>query len=101
MRDVGQAVARLLDEGVVSRDGGRLRTTRKWQGAMSRAAFHLLTAGDAFDDLRVPVAHAVMEIFGDACPEEDLILLIEAMTPIEAAELGPAYAVAMSITTAR
>lgn len=68
---------------------------------MSRAALHLLAAGDAFDDLRVPVAHAIVEVYGDACSEEELALLIEVMTPIEATELGPAYAVAMSIAPPR
>ena len=50
---------RLEADGIVRFEpSGRPRTTRKWQSAMARAAFHLYGAGDDGLDLRVPVAPA-------------------------------------------
>jgi hypothetical protein len=69
--------------------GGRPRTTRKWQSAMARAAFHLWGAGDQGTDLRVPVAFAVVELYGTELPDEGLATLVEAMLPVEEAELDP------------
>lgn len=84
-------VAHLEGAGLLWRDGDDLRTTRRWQGAMARAAWRLLGAGDRGDagDLRVPVAHALMELLGRELPDEELARCVEAMLPIEAAELDP------------
>ena len=38
-------LAALEAEGLLRREGDRLRTTRRWQGAMARAAFRLVGAG--------------------------------------------------------
>jgi hypothetical protein len=67
---------------------------------MSRAAFQLCTAGDeagvdtdtnahATGDLRVPIALAILELYGADAKDEDVARLVEAMVPIEAAELDP------------
>lgn len=79
-------LARLLADGVLRRDGARLRTARRWQGAMVRAALHLMRAGDPGTDLRVPVAHALLELY-PASTDEELCALTALMTKIEAAEL--------------
>ena len=68
---------------------GRPRTTRKWQSAMARAAFHLYGSGDDGSDLRLAIAHAAVEIYGDRKCDEELADIVEAMLPIEAAELDP------------
>jgi hypothetical protein len=83
-------LCRLEVDGIVRFEpDGRPRTTRKWQAAMARAAFHLYGAGDEGADLRVPIAHAVVELYGESRTDEDLAEIVEAMLPIEAAELDP------------
>jgi hypothetical protein len=81
------ALARLETSGLVVSSTGAWKTSRTWQQAMARAAAKLYAAGDAGDDLRVPIALAMVEL----CPEiEDEILaeLVEAMLPIELVSLG-------------
>ncbi len=89
--DAREAVARLAADGLIEPRGDRHRTTRRWQAAMSRAAWKLLCTGEdgCEGDLRAPIALAVLEIYGDAIPDEELACRIEAMTPIEAHELDP------------
>lgn len=77
--------------GLLWRDGDDYRTTRRWQGAMARAAWRLLSSGDRGEDgdLRLPVAHALMELLGNELPDEELARCVEVMVPVEAAELDP------------
>ena len=82
-------LARLELDGLVRRDGDRVRTTRRWQGAMARAAFALEAEGAPFD-LRLPVVRALVELYGDELTDDDVVRLAEAILPIEAAELSPA-----------
>lgn len=81
----------LEEDGLLRREGARYRTTRRWQSAMARAACRLLFAGDGGDcgDLRVPIAAALLDLRGDALTNEELARQIEALVPIEAAELDP------------
>jgi hypothetical protein len=81
------ALARLETDGLVEPSSRARKTSRRWQQAMARAAAKLYAAGDAGDDLRVPIALAMVEL----CPEvadEVLAELVEAMLPIELASLG-------------
>jgi hypothetical protein len=55
---------------------------------MARTAVKLYQAGDAGDDLRVPIVLALFETYRDEVSDEDLADLTEAMLPIEAASLG-------------
>lgn len=90
MRPATEAVVeRLLSDGCLRRVDGRLRTTRRWQGAMARAAKRLAFEGDPFDDLRVPIAAAMLETYGSETTDEELMGLIAVMLPIEADELSP------------
>ncbi len=84
---IDEAARRLEADGLLRRDGERQRTTRRWQGAMSRAALRLLSAGDEGNDLRVPVAHALVELYGADFPDADLARFVEVMTSVEAHEL--------------
>jgi hypothetical protein len=84
-----EPLAALEADGLLRRDGDRLRTTRRWQSAMARAAFRLVGAGIDGDDLRVPVAAALVELYGVDAPEERIADLVEAMLPIEERELDP------------
>jgi hypothetical protein len=83
------ALAALEADGLLRREGERLRTTRRWQSAMARAAFRLVGSGIDGDDLRVPVASALVEIYGIDEEEERIAELVEAMLPIEERELDP------------
>jgi hypothetical protein len=82
-------LSRLEADGVVRRDGDGHRTTRRWQSAMARAAFRLYAAGDDGSDLRLPVAFALVEIYGTVLPDAELAALVEHMLPIETRELDP------------
>jgi hypothetical protein len=87
--DGDAAVQRLESDGLaVKHERGPLRTTRRWQAAMARAAMHLYEAGDAGSDLRVPIARALIEIYGMCLGDDELADLVEAMLPIEARSLG-------------
>jgi hypothetical protein len=84
------ALRRLEADGLVSHegDGDVLVTTRRWQGAMARAALRLYGAGDPGHDLRVPIATALVELYASRLPDEELAALVEAMLPLEIAALG-------------
>lgn len=79
-------VLRLEADGVLRREGARVRTARRWQGAMARAAFHLRAVTGDGDDLRVPIVHALIELYPEASDDE-LVQLVRVMLPIECAEL--------------
>ena len=81
-----EPIERLIADGLVRREGERTRTTPRWQAAMARAALVLQSAGAPMD-LRLPVVAALLERFPGAADEE-LAGLVEAMLPIEEAELA-------------
>ena len=85
------ALARFAADGFIvqgGHGGQRWKTSRRWQQAMARAALKLYDDGDPGDDLRVPIALAIVEIYSGALDDELLAELVEAMLPIEAASLG-------------
>jgi hypothetical protein len=90
--EVRQALARLEADGLIQHQADGYRTTRRWQGAMSRAALQLLEAGCREGDLRRPIVQALVEIYGSDCADEELVRMVEAILPIEARELDPAAA---------
>ncbi len=87
MRD--ELEARLLADGLLRRAESGLRSTRRWQAAMARAALRLLAAGQDGDDLRVPIASALIEIYGDQLDDEAVADAITVMFPVELSELSP------------
>lgn len=88
-----RALTRLADDGYIRRDDGRYRTTRRWQGAMARAAVRLASLKDPGEDLRVPIAHALLEAYGADLSDPELAELITAILPIEIDELSPRLAI--------
>ncbi len=82
------ALARLETDGFIERREDGFRTTRPWQRAMARAAVRLYEAGDPGDDLRVPIAVALLERYQSSVDDEALADFVEAMLPIESAALG-------------
>jgi hypothetical protein len=91
--ETAHRIAELLADGVLRRDEqGGLRTTRRWQAAMARAALDLLECGaDANDgnDLRVPIAVALIDIYGADTSDDRIAELVAVMLPIEMRELDP------------
>jgi hypothetical protein len=88
MRNGDDWVTRFAADGLLHRENGRLRTTRRWQAAMARAAL-LLAKNDDGRDLRVPIAFALIDLYGDALVNEQLVQAIRTMLPIEYEELHP------------
>ncbi len=87
MRDAADV---LRSDGLIRRDADRDRTTARWQAAMARAALRLQRSGARWQDLRIPVASALLERY-PAATDEDLAALVEAMLPVEEAELAAAW----------
>jgi hypothetical protein len=56
---------------------------------MARAAQQLVHSGEEQTDLRLPIAHALVELYGADTPDAELVTLVDALVPIEAAELAP------------
>lgn len=81
-------IGRLVECGYVRREEDRTRTTPRWQAALARAALGLQRAGAPWRDLRLPIAVALLERWPEASDEE-LAELVEAMLPVEEAELAP------------
>ncbi|BDG06951.1 hypothetical protein [Anaeromyxobacter paludicola] len=84
------ALAALEAEGILERREGRLRTTRRWQAAMARAALRLQLQGAPWNDLRLPIALGLAELEGDL-PDAELARRAEALLPLERGELGAAF----------
>lgn len=84
-----EALRGLERDGLLRREQAVLRTTKRWQAAMARAALRLYRAGEDSDDLRIPIAAALFELYGPDVMRERMAELVEAMLPIEAAELDP------------
>jgi hypothetical protein len=82
------ALARLASDGLVEPGVDGPRTTRRWQGAMARAALRLMAAGAPWRDLRLPIASALAELYPEASDEE-LAEAIEALLPLEARGAPP------------
>jgi hypothetical protein len=83
-------VAELISHGYLFFEGTRLRTTRRWQAALARAALRLRRANAPWTDLRLPIAAALAEGHGQLS-DEALAVLVEAMVPVEERELSPAW----------
>jgi len=77
-----ELLARLEADGLILRGTEGARTTARWQAAMARAALRLYQGGAPWQDLRLPIAAALLELYG-ALPDTAIAGLIEAMLPIE------------------
>ena len=85
--EIRAALSLLEADGLVVARGASWATSRRWQQAMARAAVQLYKAGDPGDDLRVPIALALVEGYA-SIDDETFACLVEAMLPIELASLG-------------
>ncbi len=83
-----EALARLSADGWIEpKDESSWKTSRRWQQAMARTAARLYRE-DPGDDLRVPIAHVIVELYDGQVDDELLVELVGAMLPLEAAALG-------------
>jgi hypothetical protein len=82
------ALTRLAADGLIGPKGAAWKTSRRFQRAMASAAAALYEAGDPCDDLRVPIALALLEVYEGKVEDEVLAELVEAMLPIELVSLG-------------
>jgi hypothetical protein len=76
------ALARLVRDGLVHRAGDAVKTTRRWQGAMARAALCLVREHETRDDLRIPMAMALLDVYGEV-DDDELIAMMEVLLPLE------------------
>jgi len=83
-------LCKLIEDGLLVLQAGRVRTTPRWQATLARAAMSLQRAGAPWLDLRLPVATALVEHYPDL-PDSKLADLVEAMLPVEQAELPPVF----------
>src|SRR5687767_8833006 len=79
---------RLEGDGLIILEDGATRTTQRWQGAMARAALHPYAAGDSGEDLRTPIAKALLSLYGSVLSAHELACCVETMLPVEARALG-------------
>lgn len=84
-----QTLERLREDGLLQRNGTRYRTTRRWQAAMARAALRLGESTPRELDLRVPITVALLELRSPGTPAETIAAEVDAILPIEIAELEP------------
>ena len=85
-----ELLATLMNDGLLELRGGVLRTTRRWQAAMARAAYRLLhDHGDEHYDLRIAMSSALFELCGAGTSDERIAAYVEALLPIEQSELDP------------
>ena len=86
----GECYLSLERDGLLELRGGELRTTRRWQGAMARAAYRLMQDdGDTDFDLRKAIACALLELYGASMTDDVIADRIEAILPIEEREIAP------------
>jgi len=88
-RTDAEVLGRLASAQLVRWDGERLRPGRRWQAAMMRAAQRLIRSQETRHDLRVPVISALLELFGDHLPEDELVACAAVMVRLSADELMP------------
>jgi len=91
MPDETDVLRRLEADGLLRRDEQEYRTTRRWQSAMARAALALYRKGDPGQDLRTPVAYALLEFYGTELSSEEIAGFVLVMAPLEARELDPQF----------
>jgi hypothetical protein len=86
MRSREEAIAQLTAAELVSLHEGRLRTTRRWQGALARAAARLYAEGAPWKDLRLPIVETLVEVL--SVDDDTLVACVEVMLGVEVDELG-------------
>ncbi len=80
-------IDRLIADGFVRRVEDQCLPADRWHAAVARAASTLLLRGEELEDLRVPVAWALTERYGDSTSDDELVEMVAVMIPLTG--LGP------------
>jgi hypothetical protein len=83
-----EVLARLERDGLVRCGPDGTRPTRRWQGAMARAALTLVCSDSVRWDLRYPITLALVEIYGVQESDGELAALVEVLLVVEEGELS-------------
>ena len=75
---------RLIADGFVRRQSNRCVPADRWHAAVARAAAALMARGEELEDLRVPVAWALSESYGESANDDELVEMVAVMTPLTA-----------------
>ena len=73
---------RLIADGFVRQVSDRCLPADRWHAAVARAASTLMLRGEELEDLRVPVAWALTERYGDSTSDDELVEMVAVMTPL-------------------
>jgi hypothetical protein len=88
MSDEEEWVSRLQRDGFIERTpDGQLTTTRRWHGVLARAARRLCVEGQELDDLRTPIATALLDSYVDEA-DAALAVAVRTMLPLAMRELA-------------
>ena len=76
------ALERLIADGFVRPFKDHFVPTPRWHAAVARAAVALMLQGEELDDLRVPVAWALSEVYGTSSSDDEVVEMVAVMTPL-------------------
>lgn len=79
---MSEALRRLIADGYVRRISNRCLPADRWHAAVARAATELMLRGEELEDLRVPVAWALTESYGESTSEDALVEMVALMVPL-------------------
>ena len=88
MHDRQSWLERLSADGFVEASPDGMRLTSRWHAALARAAYRGFTEGSDLDDIRTPIAAALIETYSDQ-DELALAVGIGAILPLVVAEMAP------------
>ena len=83
-------LARLARDGLLRDGPAGPETTARWRAAMARAALRLHERGAPWGDPRLPVAEALVELYGEL-PDAEIAALVDAVLPLATRGLEPIY----------
>ena len=75
-------IERLVADGFVRRVSDRSLPADRWHAAVARAATELLLRGEELEDLRVPVAWALADSYGNSTSDDELVEMVAVMVPL-------------------
>ena len=80
---------RLTADGFVRQSADHLAPTPRWHAAVARAAVALMLQGEELQDIRVPVAWALAQVYASSTTDEELVEMVAVMTPLTGVSSSP------------
>lgn len=68
---------------LICKEDGEYQTTRVWSDAMNRAHMELISEQQDMSDIRIPVIHALMDVYANDINDETLVPMVAAMIWLE------------------